>query len=132
MIVTKYASAATRVILQQSKTVLVWIFFLAYPGGGHERFKVLQLIGFLVLLSGVILYNEILTIPILGFNQYTKAAIAKREENKTSIVAIESPKEAGTAGKSKDKEPLLAGDTYGTANTSPYQGVNANSTDGDH
>ena len=42
MIVVKYASAATRVIVSQTKTVIVWVFFLIYPGEGHEKFKVLQ------------------------------------------------------------------------------------------
>jgi multidrug transporter EmrE-like cation transporter len=78
MAVTKYASAANRVTLQQSKTVIVWIFFLIKKGGGHEKFYGLQLGGFIVMLAGVVLYNEIAAIPILGFNQYTKAAIAAR------------------------------------------------------
>lgn len=118
MIVTKYASAATRVILQQTKTVLVWGFFLAYPGGGHETFKVLQLVGFCVLLVGVILYNEIFVIPFFGFNQYTKAAIAKREENKGSVVSGTDPSIEALNG-AKEKEPLIQGDKD-TMNTSPY------------
>lgn len=84
MAVTKYASAANRVTLQQSKTVIVWVFFLIYKGGGHEKFYVLQLGGFLVLLCGVILYNEIVSIPILGFDQYTKAALARKGLGKDS------------------------------------------------
>jgi len=50
MVVTKYASAANRVTLQQSKSVIVWVFFLLYKGGGHENFKIMQLCGFIVLL----------------------------------------------------------------------------------
>eukprot|EP00343_Euplotes_focardii_P008851 CAMPEP_0205825412 /NCGR_PEP_ID=MMETSP0206-20130828/25083_1 /ASSEMBLY_ACC=CAM_ASM_000279 /TAXON_ID=36767 /ORGANISM="Euplotes focardii, Strain TN1" /LENGTH=400 /DNA_ID=CAMNT_0053124439 /DNA_START=73 /DNA_END=1275 /DNA_ORIENTATION=- len=124
MIVTKYASAATRVILQQSKTVLVWGFFLIYPHGGHETFKYLQLTGFIVLLIGVILYNEFVVIPILGFNQYTKSAIAKRAENKASIVsATEDDMSSGSL--SKEKAPLLNGENFNTANSSPVpKGVN--------
>jgi len=48
MIVTKYASAANRVTLTQTKTLLVWLFFLFYKGKGHEEFKGLQLGGFIV------------------------------------------------------------------------------------
>jgi hypothetical protein len=44
-----------------------------------EVFTVLQLIGFLILLLGVLIYNEMITIPFLGFNKYTKEAIARRE-----------------------------------------------------
>ena len=104
MIITKYASAATRVILQQTKTVLVWAFFLIYKGSGHENFKVLQLIGFIILVIGVILYNEIVVLPFLGLNKFTKDAIAKRKENRDSLI---SATETGTDGKSKENTPLL-------------------------
>jgi len=50
MAVTKYASAANRVTLQQSKTVIVWVFFLIVPIRGKETFKFLQLIGFIIML----------------------------------------------------------------------------------
>lgn len=125
MIVTKYASAATRVILQQTKTVLVWIFFLLYQGGGHENFKVLQLIGFLVLLAGVILYNEVIVIPIFGFNQFTKAALAKRAENRASIVSnTDGSMEIGAGVKEKD--PLLSNEAIETnANSPTPKGVQA-------
>ena len=95
IIVTKYASAANRVTLQQTKNVLVWIFFLAYQGGGHETFKWLQLVGFIVMVAGVVLYNEIIELPLLGFNQYTKSAIERRkleegssDENKLNMKLI--------------------------------------------
>jgi len=63
MAVTKYASSANRVTLQQTKIILIWGFFLIYQGGGHENFKYLQLIGFVIMLIGVIIYNEIIVIP---------------------------------------------------------------------
>lgn len=84
MAVTKYASAANRVTLQQSKTVMVWVFFLIYQNGGHEEFHLLQLFGFFVMLIGVVLYNEILELPLFGFNQYTKRALALRAKRSGS------------------------------------------------
>ena len=78
---TKYASAPQRSTVDTSRTVLIWIFFLTVPiKGAEEKFKWLQLIGFILLIFGTLVYNEILVIPFLGFNQWTKAAIAKREE----------------------------------------------------
>jgi drug/metabolite transporter (DMT)-like permease len=78
---TKYASAPQRSTVDTSRTVLIWIFFLSVPiNGKTEEFKWLQLIGFILLIFGTLVYNEILVIPILGFDQWTKAAIAKREE----------------------------------------------------
>ncbi len=47
-----------------------------------EEFTVLQLFGFMTLFMGVVIYNEILTIPFFGFNKYTKKAIAAREDMK--------------------------------------------------
>ena len=49
------------------------------PGKGHERFIWLELIGFVLLVCGTLLFNEIIVIPLLGFNQFTKEAIAKRK-----------------------------------------------------
>jgi hypothetical protein len=44
-----------------------------------EKFTVLQLIGFTLLFIGVIFYNELVVFPYLGFDRYTKEAIAERE-----------------------------------------------------
>ena len=79
MLVIKYTSATNRVTVQQVKNVLVWIFFMIYQGKGHETFKWLQLIGFIVIILGVILYNEIVEIPLFGFDQNTRSAISRKQ-----------------------------------------------------
>lgn len=85
LIVTKYASSANRVTLQQTKVFLVWLFFLLLPVRGREKFSFLQLGGFVVIIMGVILYNEILELPILGFNMYTKSALERRKLRAKSL-----------------------------------------------
>lgn len=60
MAVTKMVSSTNRVVLRQLKIVLIWLFFLLYPYHGNESFKPIQLIGFLVLVFGVFLYNEVI------------------------------------------------------------------------
>lgn len=79
--VTKNASAAQRSTIDTSRTVLIWIFFLAVPVYGEhlEHFKVLQLFGFILLVFGTLVYNEILVIPFFGFNLYTREALKKRK-----------------------------------------------------
>jgi drug/metabolite transporter (DMT)-like permease len=79
--VTKHASSPQRSTIDTSRTVLIWIFFLAVPVNGNytEHFKGLQLGGFFLLVLGTLVYNEILIIPFLGFNANTRIAIAKRE-----------------------------------------------------
>jgi len=47
--ITKYASAAQRSTIDMSRTALIWVFFLIYQGNGHEEFKWLELIGFILL-----------------------------------------------------------------------------------
>ena len=50
------------------------------PEDTKETFSWLQLLGFLVLILGGLIYNEILVLPFWGFATNTKAAIKKREE----------------------------------------------------
>ncbi|CDW74879.1 nucleotide-sugar transporter [Stylonychia lemnae] len=83
--VTKNASAAQRSTIDTSRTVLIWIFFLAIPiyGTYQEHFKWLQLVGFIFLVFGTLVYNEILVLPVLGFDQYTREALAKKSHANT-------------------------------------------------
>ena len=79
--VTKYASAANRAVLDSSRTVLIWIFFLVVPvQDWREKFLVLQLVGFIFLIFGTLLFNEIIELPILGFDQNTRRAKEKRDK----------------------------------------------------
>ncbi|CAI2368722.1 unnamed protein product [Moneuplotes crassus] len=85
IMITKFASSAHRATISQVKVVLIWIFFLLYSGyGTGEDFLVLQFIGFIVLVSGVIIFNEILEIPILGLNRNTKKSKDLRDASITT------------------------------------------------
>lgn len=55
------------------------MFFLAYQGQGHEKFDLLELIGFFGIVIGTILYNEIYVPSLFGFDKNTKANILKRK-----------------------------------------------------
>ena len=48
---------------------------MLYPYEGHEHFNSLQFVGFLVLFSGVLLYNEILVIRAWGLDCHTKVKL---------------------------------------------------------
>lgn len=82
--VTKYASATSRTIINTLRTILIWIFFLtpAVPEKVREKWSFVQLAGFILLIIGTILYNEIVEIPCGGFNTNTKRAIKEREKLK--------------------------------------------------
>jgi hypothetical protein len=69
--VTKYASAAQRSTIDVSRTVIIWIVFMLLPSS-DETFFYVQLIGFIIVTFGTLLYNEILVIPWFGFNRNLK------------------------------------------------------------
>jgi amino acid transporter len=89
---TKYASSPQRSTVDTSRTVLIWIFFLAVPiKGAEETFHFLQLLGFICLVIGTLVYNEILIVPFLGFDQWTKIAIQKRELENGNVKRSNAP-----------------------------------------
>jgi len=61
MLVTKKMSATTRTVLDSVRTVVVWVFFLSF---GWETFRFWSLGGFLVVVTGVFLFNNILFVPM--------------------------------------------------------------------
>ena len=86
--ISKYASATSRTIVDTLRTILVWTFFLAMPfvpDDTKETFSWLQLLGFIILIIGGLIYNEILVIKYCGFADNTKKAIKKREEEEKLI-----------------------------------------------
>ena len=74
---TKYASAAQRSTIDTSRTVIIWIMSAFVLN--LETFEWQAIIGFVMLTFGTLLYNEIIVLPFLGFDQNTKEAKAARE-----------------------------------------------------
>lgn len=54
--VTKEISATTRMVLDSVRTLVIWLCSMAFMG---QKFEWLQLVGFIVLLYGMFLYNGI-------------------------------------------------------------------------
>ena len=67
--ITKYASGAHRSTIITSRIVIVWIISVA---AGFEKFLPLQVIGFVVLVSGILVYNEIVIVPLKSMREGTK------------------------------------------------------------
>jgi hypothetical protein len=55
--VTKSLSGAARATIDACRTLFIWLYALH---AGWEQFHLLQVVGFVVLISGTSLYNEIL------------------------------------------------------------------------
>jgi len=87
--VTKYASSPARAVIDTVRTVFVWLFFLIpwVSEEKREHFEWLQLIGFILLVIGTVLYNEVVVLPFAGLDQYTKSALKEKKlaEEKLSL-----------------------------------------------
>lgn len=99
--VTKYASAAQRSTIDTSRTLLIWAIFLLKPGRGRERFIWLELVGFVMLVIGTLLFNEIVVIPIFGFEKNTRKVLEAKKlrqaEEATDETALIDPGAGGKA-----------------------------------
>ena len=81
--ISKNVSSTTRTIVDTLRTVVIWVFFLTVPfvpEKTKETFSWLQLLGFLILILGSVIYNEILIIPFCGCANNTKEAIKQRKK----------------------------------------------------
>lgn len=90
--VTKNASSAQRATIDTSRTLFIWIFFLIVSvNGKREDFYWLQLFGFILLVIGTLVFNEIVIVPVLGFDRYTKKALAVEDSAHPPAVSGVSP-----------------------------------------
>jgi hypothetical protein len=74
--VTKHASAAQRSTIDTSRTALIWIIQLLRK---KETFLLGEAIGFVLLVGGTLLYNEIIVVPIGFMSNNTKANLSKKD-----------------------------------------------------
>ena len=62
--VTKHMSATHRMVLDSLRTIIIWVVSLLAFG---EAFSWLQLVGFVILLLGTFIYNEIFALPCFWY-----------------------------------------------------------------
>ena len=73
---TKVASAAQRATIDTSRTLIIWIMSCLL---GLEPFNWQAIFGFILLVFGTLVYNEILILPFLGLDKNTKDKIEARD-----------------------------------------------------
>ena len=83
MATTKYGSASQRITILLARNLVVWIFFMTIPiafdskTDQHiysETFSIIKLSGFLILAYGILVFNQICSIPFKreeGFSDYS-------------------------------------------------------------
>jgi drug/metabolite transporter (DMT)-like permease len=67
--ISKYVSSSCRAVMDNARTVVIWLFFLLnpyIPNSWREVFIPLQLVGFVFLVFGTIVYNRIIVLPYLA------------------------------------------------------------------
>lgn len=90
-VIAQNVSSTARAIVDTLRTIIIWGFFMMpfVEDKSRETFHFLQLIGFLILILGSLIYNEILVIPIFGFNRNLKKNLSKDTKNE-EINSIQS------------------------------------------
>jgi len=74
--VTQNSSATSRATIDVCRTALIWVaeLYLAW-----NTFSSLQLIGFVVLIIGTLIYNEVLSMPFAACGSKTKASFEEEQ-----------------------------------------------------
>jgi hypothetical protein len=93
LIITKYSGAVFRVILDTLRTITIWIISIII---GFESLKpaqkiIIELIGFVFLILGNLIYNEIIIIRFCDLDKYIKK---NREANQNENQETEDNKES--------------------------------------
>lgn len=79
--VTKQLSATTRMVLDSVRTLVIWVFSLAVR---WQTFSWMQLLGFVVLITGMFLYNDVVIRPLL-----IKKGCLKEPDDDTTHLVVE-------------------------------------------
>jgi len=72
---TKVASSAQRATIDTSRTLVIWVISCLL---GFEIFHYESIFGFILLVFGTLVYNEILVLPFCGLDKNTRVALAAR------------------------------------------------------
>jgi len=88
--ISKLLSSPARAIIDTIRTIVVWMFFLLpiVDPENQEKFMWLELIGFVFLILGTIIYNEILIVPYFGMDKFVKEkdGNVKVDENEKKVL----------------------------------------------
>ena len=57
--IVAFESSMARITIMELKSAFIWLFFLLYPGSGHETFKWLEFLGFVILMIGAFIFNRV-------------------------------------------------------------------------
>ena len=104
---TKLASAAQRSTVDTSRTVLIWMGSVAL---GFEKFQWQAIPGFILLVFGTLVYNEILVLPFWGLDKNTKVALSARDGAKKRDMAYMQTSPGAAYSSQRNQRLLMKAD----------------------
>jgi len=89
--ITKNVSATARSIVDTVRVIIVWLFFttIHISKKTDEHFKGIQLIGFILLVAGNIIYNEVIVLPFWGLNKNIQKSVKQQIDDATSSTDVD-------------------------------------------
>jgi len=81
--ITKVLSSSSRVVIDPTRTLFIWLMSIWF---GWEKFIALQLFGFLISTTGMLIFNEIISIPILGIDYNHAKKIEERNKKRREYI----------------------------------------------
>lgn len=100
--VTKELSATTRMVLDSVRTLVVWAVSLLIP---WQKFQYLQPVGFIVLIIGMMIYNDIVILPFCRARGWIPTE-PEPEDTEPVIAASSSSNNSGRFGETPDKKGI--------------------------
>ena len=100
--VTKHMSATHRMVLDSLRTIIIWIVGIACFG---ENFNLLQLGGFVILLLGTLIYNQVVHLPCLSYKDEDESS----SEGNAPLLPSSNSGDQETGRSAEGEEDLAAG-----------------------
>lgn len=118
--VTKLASAASRAVTDTIRTVVIWGFFMMPIVSlcNREHFNLVQLTGFIFLIFGTLVYNEILKLPFGFARKNDFEENAKDNNDNIDIDSKNKEKDKGIDGKNDNNNNE---ENYGNDNENDFE-----------
>jgi len=105
---SNHSSSAARAVIDTARTIFVWAFFMMpfIELEFRESFLWLQFVGFIFLILGNLIYNEILRVPFFNLDYYTKKKIRERNNEIKNQEKLKG-ETMQTVSESSDQEALF-------------------------
>lgn len=82
--ITQILSSSSRAVIDPTRTLFIWIMSIAF---GWEDFIPLQLFGFLISTTGMLIFNEFIPLCFCGINYNLKSKIEKRDALRAELIS---------------------------------------------